>query len=63
MRADATNLPAAAANLKSYVSALADLATGESAGKVDAARDKLAKSAQGLAKALSVNPLAEPILA
>lgn len=56
------SLPKAARQLDAYVAALADIATGESSGKVDAAQSKLIESGKGLLGALKIGGPADAIL-
>jgi hypothetical protein len=51
---DASTLPGAARNLNAYVAALSDIATGESAGKADAARAGAVTAGKGLLAALKI---------
>ncbi|HEX8468994.1 MAG TPA: hypothetical protein VF620_14440 [Allosphingosinicella sp.] len=62
MGSDAVTLPGTARRIQAYVSALSDIASGETAGKTDAARDRLFASGSGLLGALSVGGPVDAVL-
>jgi hypothetical protein len=62
MKVDAQSLPRAAANLNAYVTALADIAAGESAVAADTARVSLGTAAKGFAKALGGNAATDAVI-